>query len=227
MSSPPEAAEARASATTVSDGPLLELSAERIVLGGAVVLRDVALALTAGEFVGLRGPNGAGKSTLLRTMAGLVTGSGLTRHLDVDTAGRHRTSVALIGHTPSVHPRLTLIENLQLALDLAGLRDVDAHAALEHVGLGDAGSRRAGDCSYGMQRRAELARVQATRPGLVLLDEPTAGLDRTATHLPEQLALATVQRGGTAVLATHAPVASGPSVDRWLEIDGGHVRVSR
>jgi ABC-type multidrug transport system ATPase subunit len=197
-----------------------ELRAARLLAGGQVVLRDVAVAATCGEIVGVAGPNGAGKSTLLRSLAGLPCGPDVSREVPGEVG---RCGTVLVGHDPALHAQLSLAENLELAVALTAGRRGSVGGALRRVGLQAAATRPAGACSAGMLRRAGLARAWACRPGLLLLDEPTAGLDGASRTLPADLARETAGAGGIVFVATHDRQAFEGVADRWLQVAGGRL----
>ena len=143
--------------------------------GRRTVVRDVELALRAGELTALLGPNGAGKSTLLDALAGAVTPSTGT----VRAHGR----VALALQSADLAQR-SVQANLLAAMAWWGVprpqRAQRAQAALEQLGAGGLAARPATQLSGGERRRVHLARVLAVRPDVLLLDEPFAGLDEEA-----------------------------------------------
>lgn len=215
-----------AAATAVSGvaaGHRVRVVAPRLLVSGQVVLREVEVVVHAGEAVGVTGPNGAGKSTLLRALAGLDGGPSVRWDLDRDSADGTVDGMVLVGHDPGLHPHLTLAENLRLATALRTGSTLPVATALERVGLAGAAGRLAGQCSEGMLRRAGLARAWASRPALLLLDEPTAGLDAASRGLPAALVRSATAAGGMVVVATHEPAAFHDVVDRWLHVGGGRV----
>lgn len=179
------------------------------VRAGAIrILQDVSFTVDAGDAVGISGSNGAGKTTLLRLIATLQPhANGVCSILGVDpaTADRYdvRSRIGYVGHTPGLYAELTLLENLEFVADARGMDSAAATNALDLVGLGGAGGRRADHCSHGMQRRAEFARIIMTEPELLLLDEPHSALDASAIELVDELVHRTVDAGGAVVLATH------------------------
>ena len=209
--------------------PLLEMRALGVRLGDTPILRGVDLRVDAGEVVGLVGSNGSGKTTLLRVAAtllvptsgeGEVLGAGLT----ADDRYGIRSRIGLIGHTPALYPNLTLEENTRFVAHLRDAPRGTVGAALDRVGLAGARHRRAIQCSHGMQRRAEFARLLITRPDLVLLDEAHAGLDRHAADLVAFLIQDVRNRGGGAMLVSHEHQRMAPLVDRVVELRNGSVQ---
>ena len=190
------------------------------------VLRGLTLTVAAGEAVGLVGANGSGKSTLLRLLATLLaptagTGRVLGARLGTREVERVRPSIALVGHSPALYPRLTLGENLTFYCRLTGRSPDAAAVALATVGLGRAADRPADRCSHGMLRRAELGRVLITSPHLLLLDEAHAGLDRGSAGLVDVVVEEVRERGGAAVVVSHERNRLDGIADRVLEIQDG------
>jgi zinc transport system ATP-binding protein len=150
---------------------LLEARHLSIRLDGHAVLSDITLALHRAEIVTILGPNGSGKSTLLRALLGI-----LPPHAGQVT----RQPGLVIGYVPQ---RLAIDRTLPMTvrrfLSLpARVTDSDAHAALARVGLPDVAQRQMGELSGGQFQRVLLARALLARPQLLILDEPTQGLDQ-------------------------------------------------
>jgi heme exporter protein A len=210
-------------------GPVVSLAGVGVTLGATPVLRDLDLEVHAGQAVGLVGANGSGKTTLLRVLATLLSptsggGSVLGARLEGRARFAVRPAIALVGHASSLYPQLSLAENLELVARLLGQPPGQAIVALEAVGLAGARHRRAGHCSQGMLRRAELARALLSRPRLLLLDEAHAGLDPAASGLVELLVAEVRDRRGAAVVVSHEPGRLGRLVDRTLELAGGRLQ---
>jgi heme exporter protein A len=177
-------------------------------LGGRPVLRDLDLVVAAGQAVGIAGPNGSGKTTLVRAAATLVSiDRGSLYVLGQDAKTRDlvttRRAIGLIGHQPTLIPELTLAENLSHVARLAGVDASRIPRALDVVGLSEASERRAEACSFGMQRRVEIAHLLLTRPQLLLLDEAASGLDESARDLIEVLVTSVCRRGGGCIVVSH------------------------
>lgn len=172
----------------------------RVDRGPVSLLEEVSIEVAPGDVVVLTGANGAGKTTLLRVLGGLVAASS---GAVVRPSGVRR--VDMIGHASALHVDLTLAENLDVVASVVGCPPARVAVALRHVGLHAAADRRAGRCSEGMRRRADLARLLLTRPSLLLLDEPDASLDRGSRPLVRDAIMRTVDDGGAVVVATHAP----------------------
>jgi ABC-2 type transport system ATP-binding protein len=170
------------------------------VFDGVAALRDVTLTIEPGEMFALIGPAGAGKTTFFRIVSGLLH----------PTSGRLTTAgVKTIGVVPqrfSLYPDLSIDENLTLR---AKLYDIDAATAkaragelLERAGLADLGPVRAGDLSAGMQQKLALVAALLTKPDLLLLDEPTTGVDPVSRREFWQILHELHHEGLTIVVAT-------------------------
>lgn len=174
------------------------------------VLRGVDLRVEAGGVLGLVGPNGSGKSTLLRTLAGLERCTGERRVLGADpTRAAVRARIGFLGEDSAFPEELTASAALHLLTSLSGLSRAERRALvpewLARVGLEAAARKRLGAFSRGMQRRFGLAQAALHRPDLLLLDEPTAGLDAEGYEVLEELLREVRERGATTVLCSHAP----------------------
>ncbi|WP_017975688.1 ABC transporter ATP-binding protein [Actinopolyspora halophila] len=190
------------------------------------MLHGLDLDVEPGERVGLIGANGSGKSTLLdvvatlrapRAGAGRVLGARLgTRECDVV-----RPLIVLVGHAPALYPQLTLEENLEFLARLLGLPAARAAGALESVGLDGAAGRRADQCSQGMQRRADLARVVLAEPRLLLLDEVHTGLDTHSVGMVDDLVDDVCHRGGAGIVVSHERARLDSLTNRVVEIVDG------
>lgn len=193
------------------------------------VLRGLCLTVESGETLGVVGGNGSGKTTLLRVLSTLLPPSdGCGWVLDARLGSREcaavRPRVAMVGHAPALYAALTLRENLHLVARLLGAGTERADAALQRVGLAGAGARRVQDCSHGMVRRAELARVLLSAPSLLLLDEAHSGLDATSAQLVDAVLADVRARGGAAVVVSHDRTRLRGLTDRVVEVSGGVAR---
>jgi branched-chain amino acid transport system ATP-binding protein len=180
----------------VPRGSSLQVESLGLQIGGATILKDVALDVAAGSLVGVIGPNGAGKTTLFNVISGLVKpteGRILMDGTDITSASvpaRARAGLGRTFQTSSLFPRLTVLENVRLAaqVSLGGSsslfrfpRATDAATRLaldklDAVGLTHKRETAAGDISHGDKRKLEIAVLLATDASIVLLDEPMAGV---------------------------------------------------
>jgi ABC-2 type transport system ATP-binding protein len=171
-----------------------------------VAVDGLSLDVARGEIVALLGPNGAGKTTTFRMLAGLIAPTRGEVIIDGTTLGRGVAArVGLLTEVPGLWERLSVRMNL---LTYARLHGVDRpHAAVERVaaatGVDDRIDERAGALSKGLKQRVALARALIHDPAVILLDEPTAGLDPSAARQVRDL-IASLGREGRAVLvSTH------------------------
>jgi heme ABC exporter ATP-binding subunit CcmA len=193
-----------------SDGPrLLEATGLWRAYGRRQVLRDLDLAVAAGEAVAVAGPNGAGKTTLLRVLAGLARPDRGEVRLEGRPLRRDaphvRRAVGLVSHQTLLYDDLTLHENLTFAARLYGLPTpaAAARAALDEAGLGPRADESPRRLSRGLAQRAAIARALLHRPRLLLLDEPFTALDAAASERLRAELGARRQQGLGIVLVTH------------------------
>ena len=178
--------------------------------GPARVLDGVSLDVQPGEIVALLGANGAGKTTLLKILATLMRPTrGVARVAGLDCvreAEAVRRVVGVVAHGTYLYEDLTALENLKFWTGLAGRtwRADEGRAALGEVELERAADERVRRFSAGMRRRLSLARLVLARPRVLLLDEPSAGLDQRGRKWLEGHLEAFKGRGGAALLATHS-----------------------
>ena len=195
--------------------------------GEVQALRGVNCTLRPGMQVALTGPSGSGKSTLLHLLAGLDTPTGGTiawPGLDGSPEGRPGL-IGMVFQGPSLLPPLDVTENIALPLLLAGGQETQsrerATAALHDVGLDELAARLPEELSGGQAQRVAVARALATRPRLILADEPTGQLD--SAHGAQVVGLlldAATMLGAALVLSTHDLTIAERLPDRWQMADG-------
>ena len=178
--------------------------------GDRVAVDDVSFALAPGEIFALLGPNGAGKTTTLRMLAGLIrpTLGSITiggELLTADNAARVRSRVGFLTETPGLWERLDVRSNLLVYAKLYGLPDPDASvdAALATFDMSQRGRDTAAHLSKGLKQRVALARTLLHQPDVVLLDEPTAGLDPESAREVRDLILRLRHERRTVLVSTH------------------------
>ena len=221
-----------------SAAPVIMLDEARLALSSAEgmveILRGISLSIEAGETVGVLGPSGAGKTSLLMIMAGLesLTGGSISlAENDITTMGEdalaalRRDQVGIVFQAFRLIPSMTALQNVAVPMELAGRRDADemAATALEAVGLGHRKTHLPDQMSGGEQQRVAIARAIATRPRILLADEPTGNLDRgTSEKVIATLFEATKSAGAALVLVTHdADLAE--RCERVLTIEDGRI----
>lgn len=209
---------------------MLRLDSVRKQYGTTVAVDDLSLEVGAGEILGLLGPNGAGKSTTVHLSVGLLAPDKgrvtLGRYGSPSDPGvRRRIGVA--PQALALYGLLSGEENLRFFGQLYGLSGVPLHDrvlhALAFVGLTDRRADRVQAYSGGMQRRLNLAAAILHEPELVLLDEPTAGVDPQSRNLIFENVQALRARGATIVYTTHYMEEAERLCDRVAIVDHGRV----
>ena len=221
-----------------SAAPVIMLDEARLALSSAEgmveILRGISLSIEAGETVGVLGPSGAGKTSLLMIMDGLesLTGGSISlAENDITTMGEdalaalRRDQIGIVFQAFRLIPSMTALQNVAVPMELAGRRDADemAATALEAVGLGHRKTHLPDQMSGGEQQRVAIARAIATRPRILLADEPTGNLDSgTSEKVIATLFEATKSAGAALVLVTHdADLAE--RCERVLTIEDGRI----
>jgi iron complex transport system ATP-binding protein len=214
----------------------IELRGVSVALDGRPVLRDLDLTVPGGSRVVLIGPNGSGKTTLLRTVAGLLPHRGQVRIGDAPPGSLSRRElarrIALVPQSPAVPAGMTVGDYALLGrtpyipyLGTETRRDLETVArVLEHLDLGAFAGRRLDSLSGGERQRAVLARALAQQAPVLLLDEPTTGLD--VGHQQQVLELVDTLRRDldlTVVSAMHDLALAGQFADQLVLLDGGRV----
>jgi putative spermidine/putrescine transport system ATP-binding protein len=179
--------------------------------GSQAVVDGLDFSVDAGEFVSLLGPSGCGKTTLLRIIAGLTpcdAGTVTVGDADVTALAAHRRNIGVVFQSYALFPHLTVGENIAFGLKARGTPKGDIAAsvaqALKSVQLSALADRPISALSGGQQQRVAVARAIATRPRLILLDEPLSALDRKLRETM-QIELRQMLRdaGMTAIFVTH------------------------
>lgn len=196
------------------------------IYGDTVALWNVDLEGRSGQLVAIQGANGSGKSTLLRTIAGLAAPTRGQVAWTVDTPGA-RPRIGLLGHASHLFEELTATENVVLAARLAGVHESIAIDLLDRLGVSQWAAARAGALSAGTRRRVGLARVLATEPDAILVDEPFAGLDSAAADRVQEVLAETRARGRIVVIATHDDARSDAIATGGYRLDRGRLHLAR
>ncbi|RLM68169.1 ABC transporter ATP-binding protein [Halorubrum sp. Atlit-8R] len=184
----------------------IELSNVTKRYGDVTALDDVTLSVAEGEIFGFLGPNGAGKSTTIDILLDFVrptagSASVLGRDVQADSlAVRQRVGVLPDGY--HLYDRLTARQHLEFAVDSKEADD-DIGAVLERVGLADAADRTAGGFSKGMKQRLVLAMALVGEPDVLILDEPTTGLDPNGARRMREIIREERDRGATVFFSSH------------------------
>lgn len=215
----------------MSDPSAIEIVGVSHRYGDRVALDDLSLAVPAGERFALVGPNGSGKSTLFRLLSTLVPPQrGSIRVLGHDVARETaavRLAIGVVFQAGSLDRQLTVRENLVHQGHLYGLRGAPLRERIDHeldrFGLADRAGERAATLSGGLRRRVELAKALLHRPRLLLLDEPSTGLDPAVrAELWERLDELSRSDGVTVALTTHL-LDEAARADRVAILDAGRL----
>ena len=240
MSSSASGGLAANSSSTVERGVMVDVRDVTRTYGSGptatAALRGVTFSIGEGRLVALRGRSGSGKTTLLNVVGGLDSPSGGSVHVagqDVTAMGERarmrlrRDTVAYIFQSFGLLPVLSAAENVGVPLRIAGVapreREERVALMLSIVGLADHSKQRPGELSGGQQQRVAIARALASRPKLLLADEPTGQLDQeTGKQIMRLLRAVVRSEGVTALVATHDPVLIGLA-DEVLHLEDGQI----
>ncbi len=206
-----------------------------VALDGRLVLHDVDLRVGAGEFVVLLGSNGSGKSTLVRAAVGLVPmiggtvrlfGTPLDRFRDRRRLGYVPQRTSATAGVPATVQEVVLSGRLARRRLFTRPSKADLAAvtsAIERVGLSDRTGSSVNDLSGGQQQRVLIARALATEAELLIMDEPTAGVDHDQQEILANLMGQLVEGGTSVLLVAHELGPMQPLIDRAVVLDGGRV----
>ncbi|MEO8544318.1 MAG: ATP-binding cassette domain-containing protein [Betaproteobacteria bacterium] len=215
---------------------LLRVEGLRKSYGANTVVDDLAFSIAPGECLGVIGPNGAGKTTTIRMCLGLsAPDAGQIRYaLDPSATAELqmpqdamaiKARLGVVSQNDTLDPDFSCAENLLVYGRYFGMRDAQIRARiaglLEFASLSHKANARPGELSGGMKRRLSLARALVNDPQLLLLDEPTTGLDPQARHLMWERLQLLLQRGKSILLTTHFMDEAERLCARLLVIDHG------
>ena len=209
--------------------PLVVVSHLSKKYGDTTVVDDVSFEIAQGECLGVIGPNGAGKTTTIRMCLGLsvpdggsVTALGLSMPRD---ALAIKAQLGVVSQMDTLDPDFTCAENLLVYGRYFGMKDRQIReripALLEFASLTHKANAKPGELSGGMKRRLSLARALVNDPRLLLLDEPTTGLDPQARHLMWERLQLLLQQGKSILLTTHFMDEAERLCSRLLVLDHG------
>jgi ABC-2 type transport system ATP-binding protein len=211
--------------------PIIEINALTFAYGDHVALNNLSLRIDAGEIFGFLGPNGSGKTTLFRILSTLAAvPPGRVSILGFDPATNRdeiRSRIGVVFQSPSLDKQLTAEENLTHQGHMYGLRGADlgrrVQNALEAVGLTDRSREYVGKFSGGMRRRVEVAKGLLHDPEVLLLDEPSTGLDPAARiDLWRHLRKINQENGVTVLVTTHL-MEEADRCSRLAIMERGHL----
>src|SRR4051794_14857029 len=195
--------------------------------GDVAAVTDVSFDVEAGRVTGFLGPNGAGKSTTLRALLGLVrpsSGSATFDGVPYDELERPAARVGVVLEDASFHPGRTARNHLRVLAATAELPASRVDEVLSAVGLGDAADRRVKGYSTGMRQRLAIAAALLGDPEVLILDEPTNGLDPPGISWIRTLMRDQAARGRAVLVSSHVLAEVAQSVDDVVVIADGSLR---
>ncbi len=221
-------------ATTLpAEVPAVEVTGVSHTYPGAAkaALDEVTFRVEPGEIFGVLGPNGSGKSTLFAILATVIRPSrgsaAIMGHDIANKPSQVRSMLGVVFQHPALDPMLTGRENLMHHGRLHGMQGIGVRDAviqrLSEVGLADRADQRVGILSGGLRRRIELARAMLHQPHLLLLDEPSVGLDVAARRELWRSLLALRSGNGQSIVLTTHLMDEAERCDRLAVLDGGHL----
>jgi multiple sugar transport system ATP-binding protein len=211
--------------------PHVELDGLSKQFGAVEVIRDLSLAIEAGEFCALLGPSGCGKSTLLRMIAGLETvtsGRVVIGGRDVTQVPPAKRRISMVFQSYALYPHMTVRQNIGFSLDVAGapkreiLEKSDKVAAL--LQLGELMDRKPAQLSGGQRQRVAIGRALVRDPEVFLFDEPLSNLDaKLRVQMRLELAKLHQELATTMIYVTHDQVEAMTLADRVVVLDRGRI----
>lgn len=207
-----------------AEAPVIVVDRLRVVRGGREVLHDLSLDVPRGSIVGLLGPSGAGKSTLIRAIVGAQITQGGTVTVAGHAAGSApvRALVGYVTQAPSIYPDLTVRENVAYFASLVDAPHETVTHTIHAVGLADQTDQLAGTLSGGQLTRASLAAALVGRPEVLILDEPTVGLDPAIRNELWALFRRFAHAGTTILVSSHV-MDEAVRCDRLVFIRDGKI----
>jgi ABC-2 type transport system ATP-binding protein len=202
----------------------IEVERLRVVRGSRAVVSDLSCTVAAGSVTGLLGPSGSGKSTLMRAIVGVQrVASGRVTVLGLPAGSiAARGRVAYVTQAPSIYGDLTVQENVAYFAAILGAQPGQANEVIKAVSLVDDSNRRVDRLSGGQQARVSLATALLGSPDLLVLDEPTVGLDPVLRQELWTLFHELASRGTTLLVSSHV-MDEAERCDRLLLLRDGHL----
>ncbi|MED1777194.1 lantibiotic protection ABC transporter ATP-binding protein [Bacillus subtilis] len=203
---------------------LLETKSLTKKFGKETAVSDVSLTVQKNSIYGLLGPNGAGKSTTLKILTGILRKT--SGEVFFDGHKWKRSDLQNIGsliEAPPLYDNLTAFENVKVHATLLGLSEDRINSVLKTVDMQHAGKKRAGQFSMGMRQRLGIAIALLNHPKLLILDEPTNGLDPIGIQELRDLIRSFPQEGITVILSSHILSEVEQIADHIGIIIGGHL----
>lgn len=193
---------------------------------GHTVVDDLTFAVRAGAVTGFFGRNGAGKTTTLRMLLGLSTptaGTALVGGTPYHQLPRPARAVGAVLHADGFHPGRRAVDHLRLVAMMAGVPPERAMPLIHAVGLADAARQRVGTFSLGMRQRLAIATALVGDPPVLVLDEPTNGLDPDGVHWLRNLLRTRVDAGAAVLVSSHLLAEMARLVDDVVIVHHGRL----
>ena len=206
----------------MAQAPAIAVEGLRVRRGGKVVLGDLSLEVARGRVTGLLGPNGAGKTTLIRCIVGvqIVEAGSVTVLGEPAGSASLRARVGYVTQAPSVYGDLTVRENLRYFARVLRAPEQRIEEMIETVGLEEAGGRLVNRLSGGQRARVSLATALLNEPGVLVLDEPTVGLDPVLRRELWETFHGLAEAGTTLLVSSHVMDEAAHCDDLLLLRDG-------
>lgn len=208
---------------------MLEIKKISKEYGDMIAVNDIDLEINKGEIFGILGPNGAGKSTLIGMICGLIkrtSGEIIYEEKEAKTR-RFKENIGIVPQDFALYWDLTAEENIEFFCSLYGFKGKDLKGrvdkVLEFVGLTDVRKKRASEFSGGMKRRLNIACAIAHSPKLIIMDEPTVGIDPQSRNHILKSVLKLRDEGATVIYTSHYMQEVDDICDRIAIIDKGNV----
>ena len=206
---------------------LIEVEDVSYRFGETVAVDGISFTVAEGEVLGFLGPNGAGKSTTIKMLIGLLEPQRGSVSLFGQRVSRRtrglRRRVGICFEEKNLYLELSAVENLVFFARLHGRRGYDPEAALARVGLADRGHERVRGFSKGMRQRLMVARALVNAPDVLILDEPTDGLDPVSSKAIRDIIGEEAHRGAAVLLTTHDMYEADQLSDRVAFINEGRI----
>lgn len=192
--------------------------------GQVKAIEDVSLSIGRGEIVGLLGRNGAGKTTLVDLILGLTKPTGGTVRVANTTPAQavREARIGAVMQTGGLLDTVTVKDTLAM-IDSTHRDSIGVEAAIEHANLRKIQNRRVGKCSGGEQQRVRFAIALLGKPDILILDEPTTGMDATSRHEFWDTMRAQAHSGRTIIFSTHYLEEAENLAERIIVLDNGQV----
>jgi len=208
----------------MNSSPAVVATALSVQRGKVGVLHDVSLSVPRGQVVGLLGPSGSGKSTLMRAIVGAQahTTGALTRLGEPAGSPALRSVVGYVTQSPSVYEDLTVAQNVRYFGRVIGAPATDVERVIDEVELSPQANQLVGDLSGGQRNRVSLAAALLGSPDLLILDEPTVGLDPVLRR-DLWLLFSSLSRRGVSLLVSSHVMDEARRCDRILLLHNGRL----